>query len=184
MKKNAIILGLLIVAMGLGFSGCATPEAAFIKDVPTEKLASLYLINQSSSGTTILETIDGTKVRGKNTANNPEGKLFGYNENAPDTWGAYDERKLRRTFRLPAGEHALVVSVSRSLLPGRASFTTTFNFEEGKRYAIKLDTDPSLNLAESAAASLKGDYVVIITDIDAPSNRKTIEINIDLSGGR
>jgi hypothetical protein len=162
MKKNAIILGLLIVAMGLGFSGCAT----MTKNTPADQKVKLYLEGDKS----YLEQVGDFKPRKFTTI-----------------WvaGSKDQDKRERlTYEIPAGEYKVVVSAPRNLLPGRKKWDTTFNFEAGKRYLLQIRTDPSLSIAEDAAARLRGDYMLVITDKDAPSNRKTIEINIDLSGGR
>jgi hypothetical protein len=180
MKKNTLkLLGIIALVAVIGaFTSCAY-EKAMVKDTPKEQRASIALAGKNNR----IDKIDGKGVglafRAKKWT------LYLRGDTVTDGGGKNRfiiPNEVRSIVcQLPAGEHTL--SMSGSALIGRKKYEFTYNFEAGKRYLLNITTDPSLSLADAAKAILKDEYMVVIEDMDAPKERNTIEINIDLSGG-
>ncbi|MDR0472424.1 MAG: hypothetical protein LBH43_01965 [Treponema sp.] len=180
LKFKAIlrIAGIIALVAVIGaLTGCAY-EKAMVKDTPKEQRASLYLAGKNNR----IDKIDGKGVgfamRAKKWTLYIRGDIV--TDGGGKNRGAFIPDEVRAVaMQTAAGEHTLTMSASAFV--GRKKYELTYNFEAGKRYLLDIRTDPSLSLAEGAAAALKGDYIVVVTDMDAP--KKTLEINIDLSGG-
>ena len=164
--RSVSILGIIVMVtvIGLAMTGCASTN--MVKDLSANEQSRLYLKNHSDGGA-ILETVDDTKIKGRWTVKNPTQKLYG------------TEKGDSVSLQVPAGEHKLAVSIPKSLGFGRNTYEAAFNFEGGKRYLLELRTDPSLSVADALKATLASDYIIHITDMDAPKD----VIHIDLSGG-
>jgi hypothetical protein len=177
MKNFFKFFGVIALVAVIGaLTGCAY-EKAMVKDTPKEQRASLYLKGKDNR----IDKIDGKGVGFAKRAK--EWTLYLRGDIVTDGGGknrAFIPDEVRAiAAQVPAGEHTL--SMSAAAFVGRKNYVLTYNFEAGKRYLLNITTDPSLSFADGAAAALKGDFIVVVTDMDAP--KKTLEINIDLSGG-
>jgi len=175
MKKRNLVAGMLaLVLIFAGLTSCAYERTA-IKDVPVEQRASLYFVDRKENAAKgykdNFDTLDGNRTN-----------LLGMGLVSKKT---KDQQLSKPLLQVAAGEHTIGVSTPRDLLPGRKKYEATYNFEAGKRYQIQIGVDPSLSPGEKLKADLGENYIVIITDMDAPKEEKPkIEINFDFSGGK
>jgi hypothetical protein len=180
MKNTSKFLGIIALVAVIGALTSCALERSIVKNTPKEQRASVYLKGQKNR----IDKIDGKGVGF--AFRQKTGKVYINGDVVQGSWKEEYKTRIPDDIReiatqLPAGEHTL--SLSGDAFIGRKNYTLTYNFEAGKRYLIDIRTDPSLSFADAAAATLKGDYIVVVTDMDAPKTN-TFEINIDLSGGR
>jgi len=172
-KKIVLILSAFALTTAMVFTSCAY-EATMVKDTPVEQRAKLYLVDRSDKYRDYLDYLDGQR-----TGPLKVGRI---------SWSDKRQQTTKPIFEVTPGEHKVVVSSQRDLLPSgiKKNYEATYNFEAGKRYKLQVGSDPNWTIAEAAKNLLIPDsYVLVITDMDAPKKKQEeIIIQIPTPGAK
>jgi len=173
MNKKKVVVGMLALALIsiMGLLGCAY-EREMVKETPVEQRAKLFLVDRNDKVRDELNWLDGQRT------NLLKVGLVSKKDKS--------QQLKKPLLEVTPGEHTVVVSSQRDLLPVKKNYEATYNFEAGKRYKLQVGPDPSWSIAEAAKNILVPDsYVLVITDMDAPKKeQEKIIIQIPTPGAK
>jgi len=172
LMKKRVVFGMLALALVsiMGLTGCAY-EREMVKDTPVDQRAKLYLVDRNENVRDGLDSLDGqrTNLLKVGLVSNSDKR----------------QQLKKPLLEVTPGQHTIVVSSQRDLLPVKKQYEATYNFEAGKRYKLQVGADPNWTLAEAAKNLLIPDsYVLVITDMDAPKKDDKIIIQIPTPGAK
>jgi hypothetical protein len=151
-KRNVFLLGLLVLAMGVVMTGCAS-LIVIDKTVPAENSAIIHMHDGC-----IIQTIDGKGVSGFTigpVASETKGK-------GADKYTLTKNPKVSTArIQVPAGERTIFGSVGGS----RSSYTVVYDFLAGHHYEMLMVVDVAQAGRQIGGAMLGNGYNFTFEDV-------------------